>query len=192
VTGIKQADIVIFSFVCSFKMAQAKLTADLLEARAELQKLRDSMSVGAPAIHKDMSLIILIPKWTGSDSAVTLEEFLAIVESAARIGRWQDSDMREIAALKLAGSANMFYQGCNELHEEDATWQTFKNAFRRRHEDVHTDRFHFTRLQTARQTKGESPQEFADRCRGLAQKVMAKTDDPKLNVYIAKTRIGCS
>jgi hypothetical protein len=60
-------------------MAEAKLTADLLEARAELQRLRDSISVGAPTIHKDMSLITLIPKWTGSDSAVTLEEFLASI-----------------------------------------------------------------------------------------------------------------
>jgi len=160
-------------------MAEAKLHTDLLEARAELQRLRDSMSVGAPTIHKDMSLVTLIPKWTGSDSAVTLEEFLASVESAARIGRWVDSDMREIATLKLAGSAKVFYQGCNELHENDATWETFKSAFRRRYEDVHTDQFHFTRLQTARQAKGESPQEFADRCRGLAQKVMARTNDPQ-------------
>jgi hypothetical protein len=44
--------------------------------------------------------------------------------------------------------------------------------------DVHTEEFHFTRLQTARQAKGETPQEFAGRCKGLAQKVMVKTDDP--------------
>jgi hypothetical protein len=65
--------------------------------------------------------------------------------------------MKEIATVKLAGSAKMFYQGCNELHEKDATWQTLKIAFRRRHEDVHTDRFHFTRLQTAWQAKRASP-----------------------------------
>jgi len=33
-------------------------------------------------------------------------------------------------------------------------------------------------LQTARQRKNESPREFADRCKGLAQKVMRKVDDP--------------
>ena len=125
-----------------------------------------------------MSLTALIPKWTGSDPAVTLEDFLSSLEAAARIGHWQDSDKREIGALKLSGSAKTFYQGCTELHEEDATWQTFKNVFRRRYDDVHTDQYHFTRLQTARQAKGESPQEFADRCRQLAQKVMSKTNDP--------------
>jgi hypothetical protein len=133
------------------------------------------MSVGAQILLKYMSLIALIPKWTGTDSAVTLEEFLFSVEAAARIGHWQDSDRREIADRKLAGSAKMLYQGCTELHGEDATWKEFKSAFRRRYEDVHTDKFHFTRLQTARQAKGESHQEFAYRCRGLAQKVVSRT-----------------
>jgi hypothetical protein len=82
-----------------------------------------------------------------------LEEFLSSIESAARIGRWQDADKRGIAALKLVDSAKLFYQGCAELHEEDATWQRFKNAFRRRYEDVHTDQYHFTKLQTAKQGK---------------------------------------
>jgi len=58
------------------------------------------------------------------------------------------------------------------------TWQSFKNAFRRRYEGVHTDQYNFMKLQTARQKKGESPQEFADRCRGLAQKILCKTDEP--------------
>jgi hypothetical protein len=78
----------------------------------------------------------------------------------------------------LSGSAKTFYQGCTVLHEADATWQTFKDAFRERYLDVHTDQFHFTRLQTAREAKGETPQEFADRCKGLAEKVMVKTNDP--------------
>ena len=34
------------------------------------------------------------------------------------------------------------------------------------------------KLQTARQGENEGPQEFADRCRGLAQKIIVKTDDP--------------
>jgi hypothetical protein len=33
-------------------------------------------------------------------------------------------------------------------------------------------------LQTARQMKNESPSEFADRCKELAQKVMCKVNDP--------------
>jgi hypothetical protein len=33
-------------------------------------------------------------------------------------------------------------------------------------------------LQKARQAKNEGPQEFADRCRALAQKVMCRESDP--------------
>ena len=82
--------------------------------------------------------------------------------------------------MKLAGSAKLFYLGCTELHEEGTTWQMFKDAFRRRYKDTHTDQYHFTKLQTARQARNESPQEFADRCRSLAQKVMGKSDYPQI------------
>ena len=51
-------------------------------------------------------------------------------------------------------------------------------AFRKRFKDAHTDQYHFTNLQTARQKKNESPQEFADRCSALAQKITCKVEDP--------------
>jgi hypothetical protein len=120
-----------------------RLQNELTETKAELKRLRDSLASRPPTLHKDLSLVPLIPKWSGSDSPVNLEEFLSSVEAAARIGRWQDEDKREIAALKLTDSAKQFYQGCAELHEDSATWQTFKNAFRRRYQDVHTDQFHY-------------------------------------------------
>jgi len=111
------------------------------------------MSVGAPTVHKDLSFVTLVPKWSGSDSSVTFEEFLSSTESAAKTGHWSGTDKREIAVLKLTDSAKLFYQGSTELHAESTTWQSFKNAFRRRHEVVHTDQYNFTKLQTARQKK---------------------------------------
>jgi hypothetical protein len=160
-------------------MAEGRWQAELLETKNEIQRLRESIGLGTPTLHKDLSLVTLVPKWSGSDSTVTLEEFLSSIESAARIGRSQDADKREIASLKLVDSAKLFYQGCAELHKEDATWQSFKNAFRRRYEDVHTDQYHFTKLQTAKQGKKETPQEFADRCRGLAKNIACKTHEPQ-------------
>jgi len=35
-------------------------------------------------------------------------------------------------------------------------------------------------LQTARQRRNKGPQEFADRCRALAQKLVCKVDDPQV------------
>ena len=153
----------------------ARLQAQLAETKMELQRLRESISPETPTLHKYLSLVTLIPKWLGSDSSVTLEEFLSSVESAARIGKWVDADKREISVLKLEGSAKMFYQGCTELHEEGATWQDFKNAFRRRYEDVHTDQFHFTRLQNARQGKENRFKNLLTDAKILPKKIVSQT-----------------
>ena len=115
------------------------------------------MSMGLPTVHKDLSLISLIPKWSVSESAIPLEELLASVDSAARIGNWDQTDCLEIAALKLADPAKSFHNTCLELHAEGTTWKKFKEVFRHRFRDVHTDQYHFMRLQTARQAKNEGP-----------------------------------
>ena len=143
-------------------MAQAKLRRKLEESKLEIQRLRERMSLEAPTIHKYFSLISLIPRWSASESTNSLEEFISTLEASARIGRWEPKDTVEIA-LKLEGSARLFYQGCTELHTRDASWNTFKDVFRKGYKNVHTDQYHYTRLQMARQSKNESPQEFADR-----------------------------
>ena len=40
------------------------------------------------------------------------------------------------------------------------------------------DQFYFCKLQTAKQGKNKDPQEFANRCKVLAQKVMGRESDP--------------
>jgi hypothetical protein len=55
---------------------------------------------------------------------------------------------------------------------------SLKEAFRKRYRDMHTDQYHYARLQMAKQRKNESPQEFADRCRTLAQRITCQSDDP--------------
>jgi hypothetical protein len=72
----------------------------------------------------------------------------------------------------------VFYQGCTQLHTREASWDTFKETFRKRYKDVHTDQYHYARLQMARQGKNEGPQEFADRWRTLAQRITCQSDDP--------------
>ena len=127
-----------------------------------------------------MSLVSVIAKRSGSDDTITLEEFLESIQSSGRIGRWTENDLREVAILKLTGSAKLFYRCCDELHEQGATWQLFKEAFRQWYRDVHMEQCHFTKLQTIRQGKNESPQQFADRCKNLAQKAMIKSADSQI------------
>jgi hypothetical protein len=138
-------------------MAEQRLQSESAEAKTEILRLRERLSLGTPTVNKDLSLISLVPKWSGSEAAVSLEEFISSIELAAKIGRWQDRDNFKIAVLKLTDSAKLFYQGCAELH-----MQAFKEMFRQRYKDVRTDQYHFMKLQTARQNKNEGPQEFAD------------------------------
>jgi len=92
-------------------MAYAQLQQELEESKSEIQRLRQLMSLGTPTVHKDLSLISLIPRWSGSDSTNSLEELISTLEASTRIGRWEPKDTVEIAALKLEGSARVIYQG---------------------------------------------------------------------------------
>ena len=76
-------------------MADAKFQAELSETRNEV-RLKKRMSLGAPTVHKDLSLISLVPKWSGQDSTVTLEEFFESIEASARIGRWEQIDQSKL------------------------------------------------------------------------------------------------
>jgi len=60
----------------------------------------------------------------------------------------------------------------------DASWQTFKDVFSQGYIYVHTDQNPYTRLHMARQGKNESPQDFADRYRALAERITCQFDDP--------------
>ena len=110
-----------------------KLTpAELAETKAELQRLRERVSVGTHTVHKDLSLISLIPKWSGAETGFPLEEFLSVIESSVRIGLWKDRDKLQIAALRLTDVARQFYNGCLELHSPDETWRGERATARKR------------------------------------------------------------
>ena len=51
------------------------LQAELLEAKAEVHRLRERMLLGVPTVNKDLSLVALVPKWSGQKSSVSLEDF---------------------------------------------------------------------------------------------------------------------
>jgi hypothetical protein len=82
-------------------MAEARLQAELTETKAEVLRLSECLSLATPTVHKDLSLVSHVPKWSGLESAASLEYFIASIEAAARIGQWQDKNCFEIAVLKL-------------------------------------------------------------------------------------------
>ena len=131
-------------------MKKSSLQAQLAESKAEIARLKECLSTGTPTIHKDLSLNSLVPTWSGSESAITLAEFMEKIDSAAKLGRWHSSDCLRIPERTLADPAMSFYNTCLEIHAEDATWEKFK-AFRERfspHRSVS-----FMRLQAAKTGK---------------------------------------
>ena len=68
-------------------MSHEQLKAELLEGRKEIERLKKRASNSTtPTVHRDLSLISVISKWSGSDDTVTLEEFLESIESSGRMG----------------------------------------------------------------------------------------------------------
>jgi len=57
-------------------MTDIQLQIALAEARWEIERLRERVCVGAPTVHKDLSLVSLVPKFSDSESDVPLEEFI--------------------------------------------------------------------------------------------------------------------
>jgi hypothetical protein len=96
-------------------------------------------------------VVSLVPKWTGTDKGIPLNEFLEAVERTAWIGNWSDKDKVQVAILRLHENARVFYDSMIELHNAEITWASFKTIFLQRYCDVRTDQYHFTQLQMARQ-----------------------------------------
>jgi hypothetical protein len=86
----------------------------------------------------------------------------------------------QLVVLKVTDAARSFYTSASELHSSEVTWNQFKAAFHKRFRHVQSDQFHFMQLQSARQEKGESPQDFMDRCCSVAPKMIVQVDDPVL------------
>jgi hypothetical protein len=65
-------------------MAGSWWREELAESKAEIARLKDRLSMAMPTVHKDLSLISLVPKWSGAETAAPLEEFLDSIETAAK------------------------------------------------------------------------------------------------------------
>jgi hypothetical protein len=96
--------------------------------QAEISNLRSQVSSGRPTAPKDLSLISLIPRWSGTEKSVIVREFFELVESA-RIGCWSESDNIQITILKLSDVAKIFYSCNPELQKVDISWKNFEAKF---------------------------------------------------------------
>jgi hypothetical protein len=129
---------------------------------------------------KDQSLMTLVPKRSGGETAPPINEFFEAIEGVAAMGHWTETDQKQMCALKLTDAARAFYSATPELREPAITWQQFKERFLQRFKDVRTAQYHLGQLYMARQRKGETAQEFLDRCRILAKRTVPCSTNPVL------------
>jgi hypothetical protein len=64
---------------------------------------------------KDLSLVTLIPNWTGTSASCDLQKFLNSVDTAADLGNWDEKDKIRVATLKLVDTARDFHDATSEL-----------------------------------------------------------------------------
>jgi hypothetical protein len=140
------------------------------------------------AAPKDLSLVALVPKWSGADPAVPITRFFAAIEGSARIGNWTDADKVQVCTLKLSGEAHEFYWSTAEMRDPTISWQDFKDHFLTRFRDVRPPQYHYSQLQLARQRKDETPREFLDRVGVLASRTIPCVADPLLQTSPQRSR----
>jgi len=94
-------------------MSQERLKAELLEAKKEIERLKERASKSSTrTVNKDLSLI--------SDSKMfrlrrygNHRRVFRNYRSAAKVGRWNENDRQQIAVLRLTGYAKLFYKCCD-------------------------------------------------------------------------------
>jgi len=94
--------------------------------QAEINNLRAQISSGKPTAPKDLSLISLIRKWSGTEKSVSVKEFFESAESSAIIGNWSDFDRIRITVPKLTEIAKAFCSSNPELHSTSISWENCK------------------------------------------------------------------
>jgi len=110
---------------------EARLKLELSKAQVEIQRLRERLSTTPPTVHKDFSVVSRVPKWSGTESAIALEEILPSSEGSARIGHWLETDCFQVVVLGLVDRGRTFYNSCPELQGEDVLWKNFGTTHRK-------------------------------------------------------------
>jgi hypothetical protein len=93
-------------------MQRFSCQALLLRTKVELIRRKE---------HLLMLTISLVPKWSGSESAIPLKKVLEIGECTVRVGRWHPSDWLKLEMPKVADSASSLFNLCTKFNGEKIT-----------------------------------------------------------------------
>jgi hypothetical protein len=60
---------------------------------------------------------------------VSIHEYFATVENAAKIGNWGPTNKIQTVVLNLTEATKAFYTSNLKLHAHDTTWENFEGFF---------------------------------------------------------------
>jgi hypothetical protein len=154
-----------------------EMQAEIERLKVEIESTPRDTSISATAAIKDVTLVAGIKDWTGDSKGRTVHEFFAQIDTYAKVSNWSDEEKALIAKAKLQGIALQFVQGREFLTSDVCPYADLKQQLITRFSEKMPAQYHYTRLQDATQDRGESVEEFADRCRKLCQKTVRHVED---------------
>jgi hypothetical protein len=95
--------------------------ARLPQAGTDAQNPADDAPLRRAAV-KDLSLVTLVPKWSGTETSIHIQEIFEIIEASAAMSDWAEADKIRVCALKLTEAAREFYSANPKLREPGITW----------------------------------------------------------------------
>jgi len=93
----------------------------LLKSKSELTRRKE---------HLLLSTISLVPKWSGSESAIPLERVIEVIEGTVRIGRWHPSGDLKLETAEVADPATSRFNSGPKLQRERIAGQKFEPTLR--------------------------------------------------------------
>jgi hypothetical protein len=153
------------------------------EMQAEIERLKVQLTtprssiIHSPPAMKDVTLVAGIKDWTGDSKGRTVYEFFLQIDTYAKVSNLAEDEKTLIAKAKLQGIALLYVQGREILSSDACTYTNLKEHLLERFSEKMPAQYHYTKLQDATQEKGESVEEFADRCRRLYQKTVRHVED---------------
>ena len=151
------------------------------EMQTEIQRLKVEVSStprSSPIpTMKDVTLIAGIKDWTSDSKGCTVHEFFTQIDTYAKVSNWLEEEKALIAKAKLQGIALQYVQGRDVLAHDACSYGVLSEQLTERFSEKLAAQYHCTRLQDATQEKGESVEEFADRCKKLCQKTIRRVND---------------
>jgi hypothetical protein len=84
-----------------------RIAKQLTKLHLEFQSLQAQIQ-GRVSCNKDMSVVSLVPNWSGEQKGTPLNVFSEAVERASWLGNWSDQDKVQVAILRLHENARFF------------------------------------------------------------------------------------